>query len=202
MWYLGYVHGGKSRVAGANRWEFNEFIVERDLRALGLDCWCGRRMEFKRTGKQRRPEPQESPYLLNYIFADIPADLFFKALAVKHLAPTLLVLTDRDINGVERHRARSGDMVPAVTGLRQFREAVDGEYARACRIKDNQDLVSEYALGQELRYLEGGFADTLMRFKKMVERPGDMYPKIRVEADMMGSVITMDVDPLAVRAAE
>ncbi|KIC11406.1 hypothetical protein RA19_08740 [Leisingera sp. ANG-M1] len=49
-----------------------EFTVERQPRALGVEAFAPRKIEFKRQGKKRCAEPVTSAYLPGYIFADIP----------------------------------------------------------------------------------------------------------------------------------
>ena len=182
MWYLGYVRGGVSRHQGEQR--RNEFIVQTALTDMGLDCWCGRKIEFKRTGKDRRAAAHESPYLRNYIFADIPPERFAQAVTVNLLANTLYALSRRDTEA-----------------LVTFRRAVEAEYDVDDRRRANGAIQSEFESGQALVAVDGQFKDQLLTFRRLVERSFDAYPKIKADMEMMGQTVTVTVDPLDVRKA-
>ena len=151
---------------------------------MGLTVWNLRKIEFIRQGKKRRPEAIESPYLPNYIFAEIPAHRFLDVVGIKYLAKTLTPLTRCDLKA-----------------LRAFSEVTAKEYDAAQRIKGNQDLISEYKAGQAVRLLDGRFADRLLTFKGVVERSFDLYPKIQMETEMFGRSVLVEADPLDVRRA-
>lgn len=170
--YLGYARGGK------------EFEVTADIEALGVAVYCARKIEFLRRGKERRPRPVEAPYLQNYLFIEIPAELFLDVLAIKYLASTLTPLSGADMRSLGR-----------------FRDEVDLEYAAAQRIGRNQDAISEYKTGQALRVLDGQFSDKMLTFRSMVDRAHDMHPKVIADMEMMGQNVTVELDPLNVRAA-
>lgn len=196
-WYLGYVQGGKTtKPEGADREahpeseEFQpqridkQFYVEREIRSLGIDCWMPRKIEFKRTGKKRRAEPFELPYLPNYIFIDLPVERFLEVTGIKYLGSGLIPLRRDDIE-------RMG----------QFREGIDAEYEKARKAAQNQDAISEYVRGQKLKILDNRFGDQILQFVGMVERAHDPHPKVRAAMDMMGQSVMVEVDPLDVRAA-
>ena len=190
--YLCYVAGGKCddtfadvEVGEKPPKTHREFWVTDTLNAMGIDTYCAKQMRFVRKGKQRRPEPEISPYIGNYIFAEIPAQRYLVALGVKYLSSTTHALRRDDI---------------AMLGA--FRAAVDAEYAANDRKRLNREAVSEYEPGQALRFLDGRFSDSVVRFREIVERAHDLHPKIRATMEMMGRDVTMEIDPLAVKAAE
>ena len=170
--YLLYAKAGK------------EFEIAQEIREMGLHVSCARKMVFKRTGNQRRPEPFIEPYLPNYLFAVIPAGEYLSVMAIKGLAST-------------------GQIVPPsyIKGISDFMEVTEAEFTTAERIKHNQEMIAEYKVGQALKCLDGGFADVLLTFREMVDRPRDPFPKIVAEAEMMGQSVRVEFDPLQVRAA-
>lgn len=170
--YLAYAKAGK------------EFEVAQAIGDLGLAVYCARKIEFLRRGKNRRPEPVESAYLTNYLFAEIPAERFLEVLAVKHLASTLTPLSGPDMRS-----------------LGEFRERADAEYDEAQRISQNQDAICEYRVGQALRMMDGRFSDKLLTFRSMVERAHDLHPRVVMDMEMMGRVVSVEADPLDVKAA-
>lgn len=185
-WWFGYVAGGKTTKAEGNGQRIpREFFVDREIRALGLECWLPREIKFIRKGKQRRPEPIEQPFLPNYIFLDLPAERFTEALGVKYLQPTLKALTRADVKQL---------------GI--FRAAVDERYRQAQRAVNNRDAICEYKKGEPLMVLDGPFADTLLEFVRMVDRASDPHPKIVAETEIFGRKAELEFDPLDVRAAE
>lgn len=162
-----------------------EFEASEDLRALGLTVYCARKMEFVRTGNNRRPEPRVSAYLPNYIFAEIPAHKFLDAVAVKHIASTAMPVASRNLEAVHN-----------------FLAVTEAEYTTAEKIKNNRDLVAHYRTGQALKCLDGPMQDVMLAFVSLVERSHDLHPKVRAEGEFMGQMTTFEFDPLDVRAAE
>lgn len=173
MMYLCYAKSGR------------EFDVEAELLELGIDVYCAKRIRFVRKGKQRRPEPVIEPYMHNYIFADIPARLYLDAMAVKFLASTTYAMNRGDVKA-----------------LNKFRAVVDAEYEVEDRKRQNSEAVNEYEPGQALKFIDGSFSDTVLRFRDVVERAHDMHPKVRFTFDMMGQEVTGEADPLRLKAAE
>lgn len=162
-----------------------EFEVVDALADLGIEAYCAKRMRFIRKGKQRRPEPEITPYLHNYIFAEIAAQDYLTAMSVKHLASTTYALSEAD------KRA-----------LQVFRREVDAEFEAQDAKRANREAVSEYDPGQEIRFIDGRFSDSVIKFREVVERAHDLHPKIRATIDMMGREATIEIDPLSVKAAE
>lgn len=171
--YLCYARSGK------------EFEVAGEIEKLGMDVYCARRMRFIRKGKKRRAEPEVSPYLQNYLFVNIPAERYLDVLAIRYLASTTMALSKADKRAL---------------GL--FRAAVDAEFATQEKKRLNQEAVSEYEPGQALQFLDGRFSDSMLTFRAIVERPHDVHPKIKASMEMMGREVTMEIDPLSVKAAE
>jgi transcriptional antiterminator NusG len=165
--YLIYAHTGR------------EFDVARDLACIGIDAWCGRRIEWKRVGKDRRPRATELPVLPNYIFATMDAEQFHQARQVKHLAPTMAMLSRASVRGYE-----------------SFRKVVETQYRLADQKRRCSEVVVEpFMAGQVLDIIGGPFADLCGKFRRVVQAAHDVHPKI--EMDMGG--ITVQVDPLDVR---
>jgi transcriptional antiterminator NusG len=158
-----------------------EFDVARDLAGLEIDAWCGRVINWKRTGKDRRPRPVEEPALPNYIFAEMTADQFHRARQVKHLAPTMIMLS----------RA-------SVPGYTEFRDTVDARYRADDHARRCADVVIEpFEVGEVLNVIGGPFADLCGKFRRVVQAAHDLHPKIEMD---FGS-LTVRVDPLDVRSA-
>jgi transcription antitermination factor NusG len=170
--YLCYARSGK------------EFEVTEAMAERGAIPYCAKRMRFIRKGKQRRPEPDIQPYLQNYIFAEIPVDIYLNVMDVKYLASTTHLLSSADVAALER-----------------FRHAVDAEYEAQEHKRRNQEAVSEYEPGQALQFLDGRFSDSVVKFRDIVERAHDLHPKVRASVDMMGREVLIEVDPLSVKGA-
>lgn len=181
--YLGYVHGGKTRV-GTER-VHNEFIVEQELQAIGVDAWVGRALVAERRGKERRPRFYEQPYLPNYIFMQIPNSLYFKAKGVKGLADTFTGICAAEIASLER-----------------FKGFVQAEWDGQDRLRRNGQIKTVYKPGQALKHVSPMFEDRLLTFRSIVERAGDLHPKVRADVEMMGRMVTIEVDPLDLKVAQ
>ncbi len=170
MIYLGYAKSGK------------EFEVVEDLEQLGIWTWCGRVINWRRTGKKRFPEPHEEPALPNYLFMDLTAEEFHKALGVRFLASTLVALARIDMKGFNK-----------------FCHVTDKEFRKQDKLRQSQEVpVSEFNPGEELLIIGGPFADKLATFRRVIERAHEMHPKL--EAEISG--IRVQLDPLDVKAAQ
>lgn len=181
--YLAYATTGK------------EFEVADRLKELGFDLWCGREITFVRKGKRRRPEAVERPKLPNYLWLTLePEDWHdLHRRQVKHFAPTMYQLSARDLRG-------SKDWI----GLNAFRVAVDAAYAEGQRIARNNDIaeMAQFERGQKLIDLTGTFGETVLRFRRMIERAHELHPKIEAEMEMMGRTVRVELDPLDMKAVE
>lgn len=174
--YLAYAITGK------------EFVVADKLAELGFNVWCGRSITFVRKGKRRRPEAVEKPKLPNYLFLTLTPEEWhdLDRRNVKHLAPTFYLLRRDD----ER-------------ALAKFRAEVDAAYAEGQRIARNNDLaeIAQFKAGERLVDLTGVFSDAVLRFRRMVERAHEMHPRIQADMEMMGRIVTVELDPLDVKRA-
>jgi len=161
-----------------------EFAVEDQLHALGIDAWTPRKITFVRRGKKRHPEPITDPYLPGYVFADIPAELFHRALEARGAFATTMSLSRADKDSIAR-----------------FRRRVDEENAEAERIiaRNDRAAMCQWTPGQALEILSGPFADKIVKFARL-SLAGE--PHIEFEAELFGQVIKGKVDVLDVKAAQ
>jgi DNA-binding PucR family transcriptional regulator len=179
--YLAYATSGR------------EFEAADRLTALGFTVWCGRRIDFIRKGKRRRPEAVEKPKLPNYLFLTLTPDEWHRLQylkdegQVKHIAGTMYQLRRDDKEA-----------------LTEFRAGVDDAHAEGQRIAKNNDIaeMAQYRTGQALVDLTGTFADVCLTFRRMVERAHEMHPKIEAEMELMGRMTRVYLDPISVKAAE
>lgn len=185
-WYLAYVQGGKTTKAeGGGEKIRKEFYVQQELNDMGVTNYLPRHIEFKRVGRKRYAEPFENPLLPNYIFVDTPAERFLEVLGVKYLPGPLMALSRAD-----------------VAALGAFRDEVDQQYAKARRAAENREAIAEYIRGQKLEVMDSRFEGSILKFRRMVQRAHDMYPKVEASMEMMGREVIAELDPLDVRAAE
>jgi len=169
MNYLGYAKSG------------HEFEVQDELADMGISSWVGRVIEWKRVGKKRYPEPYEIPALPNYIFMELSPHNFHKALTVRFLASALVALGSLDRRGLAR-----------------FQGAVQAEYEEQDRLRRNREMPrAEFKPGQTLEIIGGPFSEKVATFRQVIERSGQMHPKL--EADVEG--MKLHLDPLDVRRA-
>mgnify|MGYP000409791559 CR=1 FL=1 len=203
--YLGYVQGGKCKDTNAEPKErkdnkgrvryhypqtFKQFWVIEELRKMGIKAWCGRKIEFYRTGKNRYAEAHESPFLPNYLFIEMSAAQFFSATDVQFLAPTFQMVPSREVIGGD------GRM-----GLDGFKSLIEAQYEAAERIDANSKAaIAEYTKG-ELITATGPFADMEIWFNRIVQQGHDAWPRIEGLVQMMGGKVPVQFDPLDVRAA-
>lgn len=204
--YLGYVQGGKCRDTNAEPESkvgpngrtfrhyprtFKQFWVIEELRKLGINAWCGRKIDFYRTGNDRHAKAHESPFLPNYLFIEMSADQFFKATEVNFLAPTFMVVPRREVTG------DSGRY-----GLNSFKSLIDAEYEAAQRVDANSKAaIAEYTKGDLIEATRGPFADMQVWFNRVVQQGHDQWPRIEGMVEMMGGRVPVLFDPLDVRAA-
>jgi hypothetical protein len=179
--YLAYATSGK------------EFEVADKLASLGFTVWCGRRIDFVRKGKRRRPEAVEKPKLPNYLFLTLTPDEWHRLQRlknegqIKHIAGTMYQLRRDDEDA-----------------LTEFRAGVDGAHAEGQRIAKNNDIaeMAQYRAGQRLVDLTGTFADVCLTFRRMVERAHEAFPKVEADMEMFGRMTRVYLDPISVRAVE
>ncbi|MEW2911427.1 hypothetical protein [Leisingera sp. JC11] len=165
--------------------ERGEFAVERQLRALGLQAFAPRKIEFKRQGKKRHAEPVTSAYLPGYIFVEIPAEIYAAAIQCRGLNPSLMMVSGQE---VRKH-------------VQPFLAKVVEENAEAQRIIESRDKAAmcQFEPGTALEVLAGPFADRMVSFTRMVRAAHDLHPMIEARAQMFGPSVKVKIDPLDVK---
>jgi transcriptional antiterminator NusG len=184
-WYLGITTSrmippfpGADRIRG-------EAAVEKQLQAIGIECFVPTRTVFKRQGKNRYAEPVVEYMCPNYIFANIPADQYADAVAVRGISRTLMMVPAVE---VKRH-------------LRPFIARVAADQEEALRIIESGDRreMSTYQPGDALEIIAGPFAGFMLQFKAMLERSGDPFPMVEGEVEIFGRDTPVRLDPVDVR---
>ncbi|KIC22495.1 transcription termination/antitermination protein NusG [Leisingera sp. ANG-Vp] len=167
--------------------ERGEFAVERQLRALGIEAFAPRKIEFKRQGKKRHAEPVTSAYLPGYIFAEIPPEVFAQAIQCRGLKPSLMMVSGQE---VRKH-------------VQPFFAKVAEENAEAQRIIDSRDRAAmcQFRPGAALEVLAGPFMGRILSFTGMVQEAGDMHPMIEANTGMFGQSVRVKIDPIDVKGA-
>lgn len=184
-WYLGRTTTRHIAPEPGAEKERGEFAVERQLRALGIEAHAPRKIEFKRVGKKRHAEPITSAYLPGYIFAEIPADMFTRAIQCRGISATLLPVTPQE---VRRH-------------VQPFLAKVDDENAEANHIIESRDRAAmcQFEPGQASEILAGPFMDRIVQFTRMIEAAHDLHPMIEASVQMFGQKSKVRIDPLDVK---
>ena len=205
MIYLGYVAGGVCRDTHAPTKDEDgnaarppmirkQFWVQEELRRIGVKAWVGKRVEFKRLGKDRDWTRFDVPALPNYIVLDMDPKQMFEATEVEHLSPTLMMVAGHDLHGRPGTKAK-----PAHRGLEGFISDIEADFSAAERVDANSRAsVTEYKQGQQLRVISGPFADMLVTFDKLVKAPHDQWQSLSVE---LPSGMKAKFDPLDIRRA-
>lgn len=170
-----------------------EWAVEEAMSALGCSIHDTRTVEFLRKGKQRYATPEYRQALPGYVFASIPDELFGAAVHVKGAWGSALPI----IQVQKKDKLTDTPYDQAMRFFAMLKEKRD----EAERIKTRADLVAEFDPGEPLEILRGPFSEQLVTFQKMVHSAHDLFPKLRVEMEIMGRKTTVDVDPLDVKSA-
>lgn len=198
--YLAYVSGGKCRDTHAPTKDdegkvikapliHRQFWVVEELRRMGIEAWCGKRIDFKRLGKSRTAEGITSPALPGYLFIDMSHERMFEVTSVDHIAPTLQLLSRQDLDGA-----------PGKPGLNEFKAAAEADFKAAERVDGNKRAdVAEYVKGQRLRIMSGPFMDMFATYEKMVRAPDVGWQKVSASVEGIGGIVTFD--PLDVKRA-
>lgn len=164
-----------------------EFVAMDDLTRYGIDHWRGVRIEFERRGKQRTAEPHEYPAIHNYIWLrPEPAQM-------QHLSNV------RFLGSTFHFISRAG-----VQQLERFADKVNAEYQKDQRAIGNRKAIADRAAfkaGDKLEIVDGPLAGEIARFAKLVQGAQDLFPTIKAEMELMGRVVPVTLDPLAVRKA-
>lgn len=178
-----------------------EFEVEDELRAAGLHPWVPRRLESRYIKEKREAVWYDRPYVGKLVFCVIPAIYWRDVFKMKYVIGKPYNLSRLDIEGIPGHYKRSGGgWVPPVPGLRQFKDAVEAEYADAKRKQANSEYQCQYRPGQALEILEGAFSSQPAEFMEVIRRAHDDYARLRLELEMFGRKTSVEVDPDKVRA--
>lgn len=195
MIYLGYVAGGLCRDTHAPTKDANgdpikpprvlkQLWVQEALRRIGVDSWCGTKVEFKRVGTRRIADRFERPYMPNYLFIDIPLDKFSAAMAVDYLAPSLQMVPKAEIAAIQ-----------------QWQAGVNEAYNAALLVDGNSKAaIAEYTRGQALHATRGPFEGFPMWFERVAQQAHDKWPKIVASVEVMGGRVDVRLDPLDVKA--
>lgn len=159
-----------------------ELAAQEEAEALGLWAAVPRKVDMLRKGYNRRAEPVISAYLPNYAFIEMTAEEWHWLQGSK---------TVRTLMGVGTTETRA---------VLRFIELVEADFAtRMAQIEAGQ-RVDEYVPGEEIKVLEGAFAETLLRFKRVAEG-ADGFPAIIASTVLFGREAEVRLDPLVVRKA-
>lgn len=161
-----------------------EFDVEADLTAMGIQAEVARKIEYKRQGKRRYADAITEPDLPNYVFIECTADQWHQLASVKHLAKTTIFVGPQEARRV-----------------RDYLDASRAAYDRQREAQEAGERVSEFKAGDTLQIMSGPLAGCLARFRRIVETDHDPFPRIQAEGELMGRIVTVDVDPIHARKA-
>lgn len=180
-----------------------EFSVRDELEELGLHPWVPMRLCKKFVKQTGKVKWYDAPYAEKLIFCVIPAIYWRDVRKIKHVIGKPMELSRLDVQGVPAADIRRADGTvshrAARPGLTQFRDAVQAEYDDMLRCKANGEYTCQFKPGQALEILAGVF-EGKGEFKEVIQRAHDQYAKLRVEVEMMGGKVRVDVDPDKVRA--
>ncbi len=169
-----------------------EFEVEAEIRAMGLKPWVPRRLDSRYIKEKRESVWYDRPYIHKLIFCVVPAIYWRDVHDLKHVIGKPIKLSRLDIEG---------DRSRGAPGLRDFKAAVEAEYADAERRKENSEYQCQYEPGQALELLAGTFEGFPATFQGVIQRAHDEYAKLRVEVQMFGREVVAEIDPDKVKGA-
>lgn len=177
-----------------------EFKVCAELEALGLKPWLPLALSHTYVKEKRDFVWYDKPYLPKFMVCVIPAIYWRDVVDLKHVIGKPVRLSQRDIDGQAAYVVKgTGKHVPAVPGLKQFKAAVEAEYADMQRKKVNSEYQCLYEPGQALEILSGPFEGFRAVFRKSIKQAHDDYAKLRVEVEVFGRASGLDIDPDKVR---
>ncbi len=159
-----------------------EFEAQAEAEALGLTCYVPRRVDLIRQGKRRRPDAVVRPYLPGYVFIDTDNHGWQALKGSKHL---------RSWIGIGDGSARQ---------VMQFIDRVEADYQARMQQIEAGERVAEYAEGDLLQILDGGFKEHLLRFARIAEGANG-FPLIVAKAELFGREVEIPLDPLNVKKA-
>jgi hypothetical protein len=163
-----------------------EFNAQEACEVLGITATVPRRVDLIRHAKRRYPDAVTSPYLPNYLFISGTDDTFHAICDIKELRGTAWAVPEK-----------------AVRSVAAFIDRIDADYAaRVAQIEAGQ-RVQEYEPGDLLTLMTGQFAGQLATFRRMVEAPGALFPRIEAELalSLLGRPVVAIVDPINARRA-
>ncbi len=210
--WLGYAITGK------------EIIAMDDLSRLGIDHWRGIRIEFERRGKVRTAEPFEYSALPNYIWirpepyqVSLLSEVRFLGHTFRPLLPQVVEQFAAYRCQVEAKEAEARALIAEreeilaqaraekqaiVAQVMKRAEAMKVKEASAAkRMTEYRTAIVAYQDGARIEIREGPLAGELATFRRMVQGAADLFPSIEAEMEMMGRVVPVLLDPLAVRKA-
>ena len=179
-----------------------EFVVEQDLKLMGLSPWVPCRIIAKSIKQKKQSVLYDLPYIPKLIFASFPATYYRKVCNLKHVTGKPIALSERDEAGTPAYKIHgTGSMAPARPGLVDFRRIVEKQaYENLKRAQDN-DWGCRYEPGDALKILEGVFSEEAAEFKKVVIDAATGKPAIEVEITMFGRPTRTRIQPHMVAVA-
>lgn len=182
-----------------------EFAVRDELEELGLHPWVPMRRDRKLVKEAKTTKWYDAPYAEKVMFCVIPAIYWLDVRRLKHVIGKPLELSRMDIQGAKI----GGEFRP---GLVQFREAVEREYRQmqdyeralqraAERGERLRAYECQYKPGDALEVLTGAMAGHTGVFREVIQQAHDKFARLRLEMEMLGGPVPVDVDPDQVRAA-
>lgn len=190
---------GMTNTYAINTTKNREFEVERELKELSLHPWVPKALASRYVKEKREVVWWERAYVPKLMFCVIPAIYWRDVVELKHVIGKPVRLSRLDIEGMpacDIERA-DGTMVrrPPRYGLRDFKAAVEAEYADVQRRRANSEYQCEYAPGQALELLEGVFEGFDATFRGVVRKAHDEFARLCVDVEFMGRTTSMTVDP-------
>ncbi len=159
-----------------------EFDTRDELRAIGIEAHAPEKIEMLRRGTDRRPRPYSAPLVPRLVlFRATPAE-YHKAASKGALRGTMQILSDR---------MWQREITP------WLKACADELAAIRARIEAGEQI-DQYQPGDRLR-LPGHFADVVAKFVGTCQRADEMFPRLLVEAEMLGRTVNLKVDPLGVK---
>lgn len=178
-----------------------EFTVEAELKAMGLNPWFPKRLVGTYVNSKVGFSWYEQPYVEKLGFCVFPAVYFSDVADLKHVLGKPVILSWTDIRGVKEHKVEGSEkLIPRRYGLVDFRAGVEMEYHDALRRKLNSDYECHFTPGQALKILKGAFAGFPAEFTELIKDAEQQY-QIRVETEVFGrkTQVTLAPDMVGVR---
>lgn len=171
MW-LAYARAGK------------EIEVIDALASEGITAHCAMKVEAKRVGKRRKPDVFITPLLTNYLFVECEDHQYLTVTGTKHIASTMAAIPKADQRSVMRFIALA-------------RDEFDSRMAKL----EAGERLDQFSVGDVLSIIEGPLSGLTATFKGILDRDRDLFPSIKASVDMMGQAVSVELDPISVRAA-